>query len=731
MTRVHTPTVLQMEALECGAACLGSVLGYFGRIVPLEELRAQCGVSRDGATGGNILRAARRYGLEAHGYKSEPKGLRDLKLPLIIHWNFDHFVVLEGFGRGRVYLNDPAYGPRTVSETEFDQSFTGVALELQPGAEFVRSGERQWVIAALARRLGGAWGALLFVLLASVALIIPGLVVPAFTRVLLDDILLAGRADWLPGLLLVMALTALVRAALTYLQQTYLMRLEMRLALSSSAQFLWHVLRLPMGFFTQRYGGEIGYRVGANDRVARAVSEELATTLLNLILIVFFALLMALYSPVLSLLSVGMALLNALALRAVSRRRVDMNLRMMQDRGKMVATAMNSLQSVETLKATGAEADAFARWAGYQAKMLNAQQGLGRLTQILAVVPPLLSALNTAAVFGIGGLQIMQGTLTPGMLVAFYSLMLSFLDPVNQLVVLGGRLQEVEGDLNRLDDVLRYEIDPLLTLDEPPSDDLVDDGARLKGQVELRGVTFGYSPLAPPLIENLDLTLKPGTRVALVGGSGSGKSTIARLVAGLYPAWSGEILFDGQRRDQIPRALLNNSLAMVDQDIFLFEGSVRDNLTLWDHTLPETSILRATKDAAIHDDVLDRTEGYEHRIEEGGRNFSGGQRQRLEIARALVSNPTILILDEATSALDTLTERHIDDHLRRRGCTCLIVAHRLSTIRDADEIIVLEGGKVVQRGTHDELRRLPGLYQQLVSADVSESVRAALREVQA
>jgi len=728
MTRVHTPTVLQMEALECGAACLGSVLGYFGRIVPLEELRAQCGVSRDGATGGNILRAARRYGLEARGYKSEPKGLRDLKLPLIIHWNFDHFVVLEGFGRGQVYLNDPAYGPRTVSEAEFDQSFTGVALELQPGANFTRAGERQWVIAALARRLGGAWGALLFVLLASVALIIPGLVVPAFARVLLDDILLAGRADWLPGLLLVMALTALVRAALTYLQQSYLMRLEMRLALSSSAQFLWHVLRLPMGFFTQRYGGEIGYRVGANDRVARAVSEELATTLLNLILIVFFALLMALYSPVLSVLSIGIALLNALALRAVSRRRVDINLRMMQDRGKMVATAMNSLQSVETLKATGAEADAFARWAGYQAKMLNAQQGLGRLTQILAVVPPLLLALNTAAVFGIGGLQIMQGTLTPGMLVAFYSLMLSFLDPVNQLVVLGGRLQEVEGDLNRLDDVLRYEIDPLLAVVEAAQEPVAD--ARLKGQVELRGVTFGYNPLAPPLIENLDLMLKPGTRVALVGGSGSGKSTIARLVAGLYPAWSGEILFDGQRRDQIPRALLNNSLAMVDQDIFLFEGSVRDNLTLWDHTLPETSILRATKDAAIHDDVLDRTEGYEHRIEEGGRNFSGGQRQRLEIARALVSSPTILILDEATSALDTLTERQIDDHLRRRGCTCLIVAHRLSTIRDADEIIVLEAGKVVQRGTHDELRGQPGLYQQLVSADVSESVRAAMHEVQ-
>ncbi|MBL8164345.1 MAG: NHLP family bacteriocin export ABC transporter peptidase/permease/ATPase subunit [Anaerolineae bacterium] len=716
--RVKTPTVLQMEAVECGAAALGSVLGYYGRIVPLEELRVECGVSRDGSVAGNILRAARRYGLSAQGYQSEPEGLRELPLPMIIHWNFNHYLVVEGFRRDKVFLNDPARGPRIVSVAEFDQSFTGVAMVFEPTDEFVREGERRGIARSLGARLRGARLALVYVVLASLALIIPGLIIPTFARIFIDEILVTERANWLAPLLLVMGFTALARALLTWLQQRYLLRLETRIALSESARFFWHILRLPIAFFTQRFGGEIGYRVEINDRVAQVVSEEIATTLLNVVLIAFYALLMFQYSTVLAGISVGIALLNTLALRYVSRQRVDVNQRLLQERGKLVATAMNGLQTIETLKATGAESDFFTQWAGYQAKTLNAQQELGRYSQLLSVVPTFLTAVNTTAILALGALLILRGEMSMGLLVAFQSLMASFLDPVNQMVNLGGRLQEVEGDLNRLDDVLRYDPDAQVKDADATPDDAAN--AKLSGTIELRGVTFGYSPLAPPLIEGLNLTIKPGQRVALVGGSGSGKSTISRLVAGLYVPWGGEVLFDGQPRAALPRYLITNSLALVDQDIFLFEGTVRENLTLWDHTIPETSIIHAAKDAAIHDEIIERPDGYDHIIEEGGRNFSGGQRQRMEIARALVGNPTILVLDEATSALDTLTEKIIDDNLRRRGCTCLIVAHRLSTIRDCDEIIVLEQGKVVQRGTHDELRQQDGPYLRLVLADVSE-----------
>ncbi|MBZ0289429.1 MAG: NHLP family bacteriocin export ABC transporter peptidase/permease/ATPase subunit [Anaerolineae bacterium] len=717
--RVKTPTVLQMEAVECGAACLGIILSFYGKIVPLEELRVACGVSRDGSVAGNMLRAARTYGLTAQGYQSEPEGLSELRLPVIIHWNFNHYVVVEGFGRKRVYLNDPARGPRTVSYEEFDQSFTGVVMVFEPNESFVKTGEKPSMVRALARRLPGSQFALVYVVIASLALVIPGLIIPAFARVFVDDILIAGQRSWIQPLLMVMALTALVRASLTWLQQRYLLRLETRTALSSSSKFFWHILRLPITFFSQRFGGEIGARVELNDRVAQMLSEEMATTMLNIVLIVFFAGLMFQYDRLLTSIGIIIAILNYLALRYVSRLRVDTNQRLLQERGKMVGMAMSGLQTIETLKATGAESDFFATWAGYQAKTLNAQQELGRLSQLLSVVPTFLSALNTTAILVIGGFQIMNGQLTMGLLVAFQSLMASFLEPVNQMVNLGGRLQEVEGDLNRLDDVLRHETDPQVgTL--VSAEESSETTAKLAGYVELRNVTFGYSPLAEPLIKDFSLALKPGMRVALVGASGSGKSTIARLVVGLFSPWSGEILFDDKPRTIIPRYLINNSLAMVDQDIFMFEGTIRENLTLWDPTVPENNIIQAAKDAYIHEDILERGGGYEHIIEEGGRNFSGGQRQRLEIARALIGNPAILVLDEATSSLDTLTEKIIDDNLRRRGCTCLIVAHRLSTIRDCDEIIVLDRGRVVQRGTHEELQQSDGPYMRLVMTEAAD-----------
>lgn len=714
--RHRTPTILQMEAVECGAASLAMVLAYHGRHVSLEELRLLCGVTRDGSKASNLIKAARSFGMTARGFKKEPANLREMPLPQIVFWNFNHFVVVEGFGKDKVFINDPAMGPRQIDHAEFDESFTGVVLTFEPGEGFQPGGSPPGVIAALRRRFVGLNEALTYLVLVGLALVVPGLIIPVFSGVFVDKFLVGGMESWLKPLLIGMVLTALLRMALTWLESYYLLRVQTHIALSSASKFFWHVLKLPVDFFTQRSAGEVSARVALNDQVAVLLSGDLAHAVLSLLTALFFVFLMFSYDVVLTCVSIAVVSLNLIALRLIARRTEELSQRLSIDAGKVMGASMNGLLLMETVKSSGSESDFFARWAGYQAKYVVSEQEVARVGLLLGSLPALLTAINAALVLGLGGLRVIEGQLSLGQLVAFQSLVASFVGPVSVLVGLGGKLQEVKGDMRRLDDVMQYPSDPALAGIGQSRPVGLPTAPKLDGLVELSKVDFGYSPTDPPLIRDLSLTLRPGERVAIVGPSGCGKSTVAKLVMGLYQPSAGEIRFDGFRRESVGRYEFTNSVAMVDQDVVMFEGSVRDNLTLWDRSVAEADLMQAAKDACIHETIRSRPGAYDAKIEEGGRNLSGGQRQRLEIARALTGNPRVLVLDEATSALDADTEKIIDDNLRRRGCACLIIAHRLSTIRDADEIIVLDQGQVVERGTHDRLMLSElGFYRRLVA----------------
>jgi ATP-binding cassette subfamily C protein len=736
-SRVKTPGLLQMEAVECGAAALGIVLAHHGRVVGLTELREACGVSRDGSKASNIVKAAKRYDLLAKGFSKDVDELRTLAPPFVVFWRFNHFLVVEGFGRNCVYLNDPARGHRRVSVEEFADAYTGVVLMFEAGPDFQRGGRRPSTLRSLARRVAGFWPALGYAVAAGLLLVIPGLAVPALTQVFIDDVLVEGRDGWLAPLVLALIAAAAAQALLKLLQLGQLRRLGQHLATRHSSQFFRHLLMLPASFYAQRFAGEVSNRSRLNDKLARVLSGQLAQALIDCVAMAFYAALMFAYNWMLTLVGILCAAVNYAVLRSLAASRVEAHQRVSQELGKLAGFSIAGLQSIETLKASGIESGFFRRWSGYLANATNAQHELQLWSQPLAEVPQLLGALASITVLTVGGLLVMDSPLvsgfgvgadvnfTIGMLVAFHLLMAGFLRPLARMVELGRTLQELRGNVNRLDDVLAHAPDPGFTpalgvqLGQSSSGER--EKLRLDGRVSLRGVSFGYSPLEPPLIAGFDLELPPGRRVALVGASGSGKSTIARLVCGTWQPWAGEVLFDGQPRGGISRSLLADSLGYVDQDLLLFGGTIRENLTLWDATVSDASLERAAEDADILDLVRSLPAGFDAELIEGGANLSGGQRQRLEIARALVNDPSILVLDEATSALDAETEERIIERLQLRGCSCLLVAHRLSTIRDCDEIIVLEHGQVVERGTHAELMARGDAYRRLIGADGGEA----------
>ncbi len=714
--RVVTPTLLQMEAVECGAVSLGIILASYGCHMPLGSLREACGVSRDGSKASNILKAARKLGMEAKGYRKEPDSLRGLKPPFIVHWNFNHFLVVEGFSKRKVYLNDPAHGRYAVSEEEFDQSYTGIVITMEPGEGFQRAGRPFSVLESLLGRLKGNWQDFGYLLLTSLALAAVGVMLPIFVKLFVDQVLSAKQKDWLPGLAAGMGVAMLLKLLLAAMRESALLRLETKLSLSMSGAFIWHILRLPVGFFAHRFVGDITGRAASNDKVAAFVTGRLAGTVIDSVLVVSYALVMALYSWQLMAVAVGIALLNVAYLLFVARKRSDENMKLQADQGKFWGASVAGLMNMESLKANGRESDFFARWAGYQANLVTAEQKARVSGQYLSAVPSLLELLNQVLILVIGGLLILKGDFTVGMLLAFQGFATGFLQPVKQLVSMGSELQEMKGALVRLDDVLQHPPDKLLYKESLDSMEEQGEAGKLAGQVTLSSLTFGYSPLEPPLIDGLSLEVRPGTMVAIVGGSGSGKSTLSKLIAGLYEPWSGTVELDGVPRGEHSRQRLADSIALVDQEIRLFEGTVRDNLSLWDRTIPEQVLVASARAACIHDAINSRPGKYDHPVEEGGRNFSGGQAQRLEIARALAQQPSILLLDEATSALDPQVEAAIYANIRRLGCTCIIVAHRLSAIRDCDLIVVVEQGKLVEQGSHDQLIRQGGAYARLFAA---------------
>ena len=709
------PVVMQMEALECGAASLAMILAYYDKWIPLEQVRSDCGVSRDGSNAANVLRAARSYGMIAKGYRYEPEELKKYgKFPCIVHWNFNHFVVLNGFKKDKAVLNDPAKGNYTVSMKVFDESFTGICLMFEPGDNFEPSGKPKSMMSFARERMKGSAVAVAFVILTSIISNLIGIINPAFSRIFLDRLLTGVNPEWFMPFIMALALIGIVQLVVSWISAVYSLKINGKMDAVGNTTFMWKVLRMPMEFFSQRMAGDICQRQSSNSNIAKTLVSTFAPLLLNTIMMIFYLVVMLRYSLVLTLIGLISIVVNFFVSRIISAKRVNITRVQMRDAGKLAGTTVAGIEMIETIKAAGAENGFFEKWAGYQASVNTAQVKYARLNQYLGLIPSAVSGITNIAVLMLGVYLVIQGEFTIGMVMAFQGFLSSFQAPAMTLISAGQTMQEMRTEMERIEDVMKYPTDVEYAEDEK------DDGreySKLSGNIELNNITFGYSKLAKPLISDFNLTLKPGQRIALVGGSGSGKSTIAKLISGLYKPWSGEILFDGKPMSEIDREVFTGSLAVVDQDIILFEDTIANNIKMWDKSIEDFEMIMAARDAQIHEDIMQRENGYQYKITEGGKDFSGGQRQRLEIARVLAQDPTIVILDEATSALDAKTEYEVVKAIKDRGITCIVVAHRLSTIRDCDEIIVLDYGEVKERGTHEELMKQGGLYTKLVTSE--------------
>lgn len=712
---VKVPVVMQMEALECGAASLTMILAYFGKWIPLEQIREDCGVSRDGSNAKNILLAARSYGLTAKAYRYDPDRLKEVgKFPMIVHWEFNHFIVLDGFKGNKVYINDPARGTVVMTYEQFDEGYTGICLMFEPTEAFEPSGKPKSMAEFAKSRLKGASAAVAFVAVTTLIGSICAIILSGFSRVFIDRILTGYDAGWLMPFIIGLSGLAFVQVVAAWIKAIYSFKINGKMAIVGNMNYMWKILRLPMKFFSQRMAGDIQQRQASNANIAGTLVNTLSPLVLETLMLIFYMVVMIRYSPMLTLVGVVSVIVQIWVARIISDKRINITRVMMRDSGKLASATVSGIEMIETIKASGAENGYFEKWSGYQASVNTQKVGFMKLNSYLGLIPPVLTAIANDIVLILGVYLCITGHFTVGMVMAFQGFLANFMQPAQKLIEAGQQVQELRTEMERVEDVMKYPVDVEFNDEEIDED---ADYDKLSGTVELKNITFGYSRLAPPLIENFSMKLETGSRVAFVGSSGCGKSTLAKLISGLYQPWEGEILFDGKHIDEINRSVFTGSVAVVDQDITLFEDTIENNIKMWDNTIEDYEVMMAARDAQIHDDIMMREGGYRYKLSEGGRDFSGGQRQRLEIARVLAQDPTIIIMDEATSALDAKTEFDVVNAVKTRDITCIVIAHRLSTIRDCDEIIVFDHGKVVERGTHEELMALGGAYTELVTSE--------------
>ena len=710
----HVPVVMQMEALECGAASLTMILAYYGKWIPLEQVRRDCGVSRDGSNAGAIFKAAMSYGLETHGYKYEPEALREKAIfPCIVHWNFNHFIVVKGFKGNKVYINDPAKGSIVMSVEEFDEGFTGICITFKPTESFKPVGKKKSILGFAKKRMAGAGPAVTFVAFTTMIISFISIIRSGFTRVFMDEILTGKQAGWTVPFLAGMVVIAVIEILVSWLNAIYSFKINGKLAAVGETSFMWSVLRLPMEFFSQRMAGDIQHRKQTNSVIAATLVNTLAPLAMNTIMLVFYLIVMLRYNVMLTLVGLSAVIINLVLSRIISAKRVNISRVLMRDQSKLIAAKVSGIEMIETIKAGGAENGYFQKWAGYQASVNTQKIRFSKIDNLLGMVPTLVQEIANITVLILGVWIVMQNEFTVGMVLVFQGFLASFTQPAQQLIGAGQVIQEMRTDMERIEDVMEY---PGISSDKEKNN-LSEGSDKLSGEIEINNVTFGYAPLGAPLIEDFNIKINRGDCVAFVGSSGCGKSTLAKLISGLYEPWNGEILFDGKHISEINRNIFTGSVAVVDQDITLFEDTIYNNICMWDKSIKDYEVILAARDAQIHDAIVKRDGGYQNKVQSGGSGFSGGEKQRIEIARVLAQDPTIVIMDEATSALDAKTEYEVVKSIKERGVTCIVIAHRLSTIRDCDEILVLDKGKVVERGKHDELMKLNGAYAKLIASE--------------